>query len=316
MQGRKTASTATGGAFGQTSAFGAPANTGSNMFGQQSNAAQPTGSIFGGGGTSAFGNTNQPAGTGTFGSTGSAFGQPAATNTNTGSGIFGASTGSAFGQPQAQQQQTTGFGAFGQPQQQAAPATGTSIFGGGSAFGTQQNKPATGFGALGSTNPAGGAFGASGNTGGLFGSTNTNQQQSIGGVFGQPQAQPTTGAFGSTFGMQSIRFDCLILISLLTGATNNNAAPKTGIFGQPAQPAAGTTGGSIFGGGSAFSNTQNNQQQNQQQPGGLFGGGGGLFGNSQQQNQQPQQPAGGRKCILSRARFVAHLLRSVRKHSQ
>ena len=130
-QGRKTA-TATTGAFGQPTAFGATQQTNTGLFGTQP--AQPAApSPFGGTNTA---NTTNPV----FG----AFGQP--TTTNTGN-AFG---GGAFGQPQQQQQQQqpqqNAFGGgsiFGQPQQQQPQQQQTNAFGGGtSIFGNNAAKPA------------------------------------------------------------------------------------------------------------------------------------------------------------------------------
>ncbi|KAJ4479117.1 nucleoporin autopeptidase-domain-containing protein [Lentinula aciculospora] len=250
QQGRKTATTS---AFGQPSGFGGTQTTGgSSIFGQpQNNQPAQTSSIFG-----------APKPTTGFGS----FGGNTATTTNP--GPFG-SSGNAFGQPQQQQQQqpSTGFG-FGQTQQQPQQQT-TSLFGntnpGGNTFGTfsfvmSYFGSERSFRTSGNTNPPGGAFGT-----GAF-STNTNQQQQTGSLFGQPQPAANTGSAFGAFG--------------------NNAA-KPSIFGQPAQPAGQS---SIFG-----QPAQQNQQQQQPQQPSLFGntntGGGGLFGTASQQQQQPQQPS-------------------------
>ncbi|KAG8851380.1 hypothetical protein FRB96_009215 [Tulasnella sp. 330] len=256
--GRKTSAGIPGAGFGQTTnAFG----------GNNTNAAPATG---------AFGQPAAPT-TGLFGqpannTTTSAFGQPA----NTGTGLFG--------QP-AQQQQTapTGFGGFGQQQNNAT--TGTGLF--GQSNQTQQpatgafGQPATGGGLFGATTsafgqqnqtqpPAGGLFGSSTATGtGLFG-----QKPATTSVFGQPAPTQAAPAFGGGFGQ-------------------NNAAPTTGLFGQPAQ------------------NQQNQQNQQQQSTGFGFGGFGatnndankGLFGNNtntqpttglfgQPQANQENKPAG------------------------
>ncbi|KAJ3928055.1 MAG: nucleoporin autopeptidase-domain-containing protein [Lentinula lateritia] len=271
QQGRKTA---TAGSFGQQSSFGGTQTTGGSIFGQPQN-TQPaqTSSIFG-----------APKPTTGFG----AFGNTAATNTNT--GAFGA-TNNAFGQPQQQQPQqqpTTGFG-FGQTQQQPQQQS-TSLFG----------NTNTGGSAFGNTNPTG-AFGTN-----AFGTnSNQQQQQQTGSIFGQPQPAANTGSTFGAFG---------------------NTATKPSIFGQSAQPAGQTSifgqpaqqnqqqqqqpsifGTTNAGGSSLFGNNANQQQQQQQtqQPGtslfgnnaatgtgGLFGTGAGtnLFGaNNQQQQQQPQQ---------------------------
>ncbi|KAG6861841.1 hypothetical protein C0995_011138 [Termitomyces sp. Mi166 len=241
---------------------------------QDYNQGRKTASTFGPG---AFGATQTATGTGLFGAQPaqqtSAFGAPA---TNTGGfGAFGVNNttpattsafggGSAFGQPQ-QQQQTAGFGAFGsttqQPQQQQ---TGGGLFGGGGggAFGSTASKPFGAFG--GGTATAANAFGGGGG-GGAFGQ---NQQQ---------QTQPTGGLFGSTNNTTST--------TNAFGSFGNNNANKS-VFGQTntTQP---TTG---FG---AFGSTQPQQNQQQQQTNPLFGGGTGIFGQQQQPQQQQgtQQPA-------------------------
>ncbi|KAH0839780.1 nucleoporin autopeptidase-domain-containing protein [Lanmaoa asiatica] len=291
QQNRKTA-----GAFGQTS-FGAPATQTTSLFGAPTTSQQPaTGSIFGGATTGAFGtSTTQPA-TGAF----TAFGQQQpATGTSAGTGVFGG--GSAFGQQQQQQQQhPSAFSAFGQPQQQQpAAGTGTSIFGGTSAFG--QPKPATGFGSTFGQPRGGNAFSGAGTTS-AFGQP-VAQPATGTSIFGQPQQQQTSAAFGAT------------------------TAAKPSIFGQPSQPAGTTTGfgtglfggqqqaqptqttTSLFGtapstGTSLFGQPQPPQQQQTAQQtgvfgttttqpsGGLFGGatGSGLFGGTPAtQTQQPGQ---------------------------
>ncbi|KAF5387955.1 hypothetical protein D9615_000660 [Tricholomella constricta] len=284
-QGRKTASTFGGGAFGAAQ----PAATG--MFGAQPAQQNPQPSAFGAGTTN----------TGGFG----AFGTPAATtNTTTpaSTGLFGG--GGAFGQTQQQQQQpqqTQGFGAFGAPAQQPQQQQAGGLFGGsGGAFGSTAPKPA--FSAFGGGGATTNAFG-----GGAFGQQNQQQpqqQQPTGGLFGSTTAAPATtgfGAFGNTANKS------------IFGSTQPVATqPTTGGFGafgatqQQQQPQAQQP--SLFGGGGLFGNTaqqQQPQQQQQQQPAttGLFGGGqaggtglfggGGLFGSNtqQQQQQQQQQPA-------------------------
>ncbi|KAG8907639.1 hypothetical protein FRB99_003101 [Tulasnella sp. 403] len=280
--GRKTAS---GGAFGQQSAFGttpAAPSTGVGAFGQTnpgtSTFGQPaTNSAFGQSSTTgAFGQANPP--TSTFGG----FGQPSNT---TSTGLFG----------QNQNQPTTST--FGQP------ATGGGMFG-SSAFGqSQQQPPSTGlFGSTANTNPAFGqntgtkpAFGGFGqqqqqqqqqpaSTTGFGGFGQTTQPNTSTSLFGQTQpAQPQQsnafGGFGTTFGSNDA--------SKPAFGTGNASQPSTGLFGQAApttqenKPAFGGFGTGLFG--------QQQQQPQQQQPGQQPSGG--LFGSNQP--AQPNQPSGG-----------------------
>ncbi|EIW82263.1 hypothetical protein CONPUDRAFT_136791 [Coniophora puteana RWD-64-598 SS2] len=310
QQGRKTA-----GAFGQSS-FGAPAagSQPTGAFGQPATGS----SIFGGsggGGGNAFGSTpnNQPAtgaGFGGFGqntgSTGgsmfggggtSTFGQPQQQQS---SGFGG------FGQNQQQQQP--------QQQQQQQPGAGTgSIFGSTTtnpAF-SQPNKPTTGFGTFGG-GAAGNTFGNNPSTNAFGQPANTGTTGSS--IFGQPQQNQGTNTFGG-FGANNNNAAKPSIFGQPAQAntTTTGFGGGGGLFGNPQQnqqqgqqPA---TGGGLFGGnagGGLFGqqNQQNQQQPNQQQPGGLFGNtqttqpsgglfgntsGGGLFGNNNQQNQQPAQ---------------------------
>ncbi|KAF2744617.1 hypothetical protein M011DRAFT_407995, partial [Sporormia fimetaria CBS 119925] len=173
----------------------------------------------------------------------------AATNTNTGTGLFGgaSNTGtSLFGQQnqqnQAQGQQSGGlFGGFGQNQQnQQKPGglfgnqptnTGTSLFGG-----QPTNPTTTGGGGLFGSNTAQNSTNTGGGLFGNLGTTNTQQNTGTS-LFGQSQQKPG-GLFGG---------------STTTGNTG------TGLFGSTNQNNNTTgLGGSLFGG-------QNQQQQPQQQ---------------------------------------------------
>ncbi|KAG8871969.1 hypothetical protein FRB97_008164, partial [Tulasnella sp. 331] len=321
---------ATPGAFGTTSAFGngqqqqQPAG---GLFGQPAQNTQPT-TGFGGfgaqqkpgfgatGGT--FGATpNQPANATPFGgfgagtsnttfsannnnnpATGGLFGRPAATaGTTFGTaapatgGLFGAKppTTGAFGttvtaagngtaSPSYQvftEKETTGANSHYQSitcmpayrtfsfeelrLQDYVPATGGGLFGATtSAFGQQnQTQP-----------PAGGLFGSSTATGtGLFG-----QKPATTSVFGQSAPTQAAPAFGGGFGQ-------------------NNAAPTTGLFGQPAQNQQNQQQQSTgFGFGAGFGATNNDANK------GLFGNNTntqpttGLFG--QPQANQENKPAG------------------------
>jgi nuclear pore complex protein Nup98-Nup96 len=236
----------TGGGFGTnnqtTSAFGGfgaskPAT--SSLFGSTSASnAQPTNSLFGTTGGSAFGQPQTNTGFGAQNNTGGLFGQ----NNNQAkpaTGMFGGSTTTTGGLFQNTNNNTSAFGSTG---------TGGGLFGQNtnqtnSAFGNAQQTSASN--AFGQTATAGGSsFGAFGNNaakpggGGLFGN-NTN----------------TTSAFGSNFGTNN--------------ATNNTTG---GLFGSNTNN---STGGGLFGnkpaaGGSLFGNTNNATQNNQ--AGGLFGG--------------------------------------------
>ncbi|KAI0658563.1 nucleoporin autopeptidase-domain-containing protein [Cubamyces menziesii] len=286
MAGANTGTTGTGfGAFGSNNT----SNAGGGLFGQPKPA---TGfGAFGGGGTSAFGST--PSTTPAFGSGGGAFGGSGTTGTTTGTGLFGS-------------QPSTSTGAFGS--------------GGGGLFGA--NKPATGFGTTpaatdtsapvttGTANPPFSPYTEKDN----INPATTLQYQSITAMpqyrsasFEElrlqdyAQGRKTAGAFGQTS----------------FGATAQPAQPSTGLFGQPAAPAAtgttfggfgntstapqpattgfgafgqpsttnNTTGSSLFGGGGAFGQQSQPQQQQQQQPSGF-----GAFG--QPQTQQPATGGG------------------------
>ncbi|KAF9031831.1 hypothetical protein BDZ89DRAFT_1131665 [Hymenopellis radicata] len=282
-QGRKTASTG-GGAFGQaafggTSAFGQPAQT--SAFGAPTN----TGGAFGAfaqpqqtsafGGASAFGqNTQQQQQqqqTSAFGN--SAFGTTAnkpATGFGAFSGGGGGGTTGAFGSTG-----NTGGSLFGQTntQQQQQP---TSVFGqtntanntGLNAFANNANKPSV-FGQPAQTTNPTGAFG-SGTS--IFGNTNQSQPQ-------QNQPAAGTGLFGSF------------------GQTNNNQQqqqPAPSLFGGNTNTTNTTntqgTGGGLFGGGGGLFGNNNAQQQTSTNP--LFGNKQpsqqpSLFGSTFQQQQQP-----------------------------
>lgn len=303
-----------GGGFGAnnnaqqtTSAFGsntANNTTGGGLFGNNNNNAN-TGSAFGSGGTSAFGNNNNTAaGGGLFGNankpatSGGLFGNAGAQpQQQTGSGLFGGgntntggfgatnnATPSAFG---ASTTNNAGGGLFGNANQNKPTGTGFS-------FGQTANNNATGS-AFGGGNTAGG-FGAANTTnnagGGLFGNANNNTaQQPSGGLFGNAnntQQNNTTSAFGGFGGQQ-----------------NQTQQASGGLFGNQNKPAS----GGLFGGASAtpaaggglFGNANNNTQQagtgfGQSNTGGLFGGAkpatsGGLFGNST--NTQTNTTGGG-----------------------
>lgn len=309
--------TNTTGGFGSSGGglFGANKPAGTGLFGNTATQPSQTSGLFGGSGTSGFGNTansgtgfgataNTSTGGGLFGqaanqakpSTGFSFGNTGSTtggfgSTNT-TGGFGSNTnttntgGGLFGSTNTQT--GTGGGLFGNAQQQN---TGTS-FGASGGFGQQnqaaggslfnQAKPA-GTGLFGSTNTTtgtgGGLFGnASTNSNPFGGATNNSQTQQSGGLFGNKPATTGTGLFGN--------------------ATQQTANTGGGLFGglgtntqTQQQP---TTGGGLFGG------LGQNQQQKpsgfgstleQSTGGGLFGAQnnqqtGGLFGNSTQQQQQ------------------------------
>ncbi len=258
-----------GGLFGQNK----PATGGGGLFGSTAT-AQPaqSGGMFNSGGGTGFG-----------ANTGSSFG---ATNTNTGSSVFGNNN-----------QNKPGF-SFGLSNPNPNPNPGAG-FGGGT----------TGFGANNTNTGGGGLFGSS---------TNNAPGQAAGGLFGSNTPQQNTGnAFGNTgFGAQNQQ----------TGSGmfgNNQQKPAgNGLFGNA--NTAGTGAGGAAGGGGLFGSSTNasnpfgQQQNNNQTGGGLFGnkpatGGTGLFGNAgtaqntgtgggmfgglgqnnQNQQQQPQQPGGG-----------------------
>ncbi|GAA6048227.1 hypothetical protein JCM3770_006491 [Rhodotorula araucariae] len=310
------------GSTGATGAFGQSATSqpgaGGGLFGQATSQPAQTGGLFGASaGTSTFG---QPAATSTpaFGGFGAAAQKPAttgfsfgATNTTTpasSGGLFGSTPATSapsnpFGQPA--QPAATGGGLFGLSQpagQQAgtapsfsfgAPAANKPLFGAapatsapafGQSAAATAPKPTFSFGAA----PAAGSTG-----GGLFGNT---QQPAAAPAFGQqPAAQPATGGLfggGSTFGQPA------------QPAAGTSTFGAGGLFGaKPAQPG---TGGGLFGsttapaaGGGLFGSMG---QQQQPQSTGLFGSsaapapalGGSLFGSStagpgQQQQQQQQQ---------------------------
>ncbi|KAM3588719.1 hypothetical protein VKS41_001157 [Umbelopsis sp. WA50703] len=236
--GRKNAgnAAATGGAFGSTGGFGAQTST---PFGQSATTsafgAQPSTSTAG----SAFGQT-----TGGFGQSAGSFGQSATTggfgsaSTGTTGGLFGqqpASTASAFGSTPAA---TSGFGgsAFGQPQQQQTTGFGSTPAAGG--FGASAAAKPFSFGQTPATSQPATGFGATGTTG--FGQQPQQQQQSVGGLFGQAaQSTPSFGqpqSTGASFGF---------------GAKPASTQPATGFGGFGASTANKPTTGFNFGASTA-----------------------------------------------------------------
>ncbi|XP_065354164.1 nuclear pore complex protein Nup98-Nup96 [Calliphora vicina] len=294
------------GAAGGFGSFGATAQptTGTGLFGAT---AQPTTGLFGQPATGATENK------GLFGSTGSAFGQPAA-------GGFGAAAAQPFGAKPFGATTTTGFGAtatdnsnpfgakpafgqtaapslFGQtPATSAAPAFGQTATGFGAGFGTtagqqQQQQPSL-FGqqAADANKPAFGQT-STGNTGfGGFGTTATST--ATGGLFG---AKPATGfgaapAFGATsqantgFGNFSLNNTNAGAGGLFNANLNKPATSGFGAFGTMTSTAAPLNFNAGTGQTSLFGNTA-------AKPGGLFGTslgtaanttGGGLFGQAGQ----------------------------------
>lgn len=305
--------TGTAGAFGNnaaTAGFGANANTGGGLFGNnqanQSNQQKPF--AFNNTGTTGFGTTataggafggGNTAGGGLFGNnpnqqqqqqqpTANAFGAQQPANTFGGAGAFGTNT--------AQNQPAAGFGGFGNQQQQVKPTFG-GAFGTGTATNTATqgglfggNQPQN-TGGLFSNQPK--PFGATPTTtqpaGGLFGNNPAPQTGTGGGLFGNTQPAANTG--GGLFGNQPNAGN--------TGGglfgNNNLNKPNVGLFGNNAPAPAQNNASGLFGGtplGAAPNGPlfNNNQQQPQQQQMGNS-----LFGNSfnpqgqQQQQQQPQQ---------------------------
>ncbi|EJD51201.1 hypothetical protein AURDEDRAFT_149853 [Auricularia subglabra TFB-10046 SS5] len=298
------------GAFGQpaagTSTFGQPAV---GAFGS-TQPAQPGSSLFGGGaGGSTFGQPAAGTQTGGFGAFGQAQNKPA-TGFGFGAGATTQPTstfgGGAFGQPAQQPAagtfgqpagQTSGFGAFGANNNQPKPglfgsaSTTTPAFG-AAAQPQDQNKPAGGlFGSFGqpAATPAP-AFGQQpAQPTGLFGQPAATTTPSL---FGQAQGQqqPATGfGGGSLFGAKPAA-TTTATPSLFGGfgqqnqqnqAGTNPLMPQSttpGLFGsttaQPAQPAAGGFGGSLFGAkpaGTTPSLFQSQQPAATGQPS-LFGG--------------------------------------------
>lgn len=291
--------------------FGSSKPAGTGLFGSTPTAqpAQSGGGLFGSGGSS-FGNT---------GNTGSAFG---ATNTNTGSSLFGNNNNN-------QQQQKSGF-SFGNTAN--ANNNTTSGFGGnttgfgnnnntgGGLFGNSNNNAANNQNASGTGSSLFGNAGQQQNSGSVFGGGgggfgNQPQQQSGSTLFGNQQKPAGTGLFGSTPNAGATNTGGLFGNSNNTtggfGQPNNNQA-GSGLFNKPAATGGGlfgnagttqntNTGGGLF--GSALGQNNQNQQQQPQQGGGLFGSlgqnqakpsmfgnstpaaGGSLFGT---QNNQPQ----------------------------
>ncbi|WPH02186.1 Hypothetical protein R9X50_00504100 [Acrodontium crateriforme] len=220
------------------SLFGSTTNTpttGGGLFGQPNN-AQPQNSAFGA-------STNNNASGGLFGSNnaakpafGSGFGQAAnagtgfgATNTNTGTSLFGNST--------------------------ANNATGSSLFGNNA----NQNKPAATslFGGNNSASTGGGLFGNANNSqpasGGLFGgNTNNNNSSSLFGA-----SKPSTGLFGNTNNNAS-NSNNNSGFSLFGNSQNQNQnnANSASLFG--GNNSTQSNGNSLFG-----NSTQQSQQTNQ-----------------------------------------------------
>ncbi|KAF8866856.1 hypothetical protein BDZ45DRAFT_667523 [Acephala macrosclerotiorum] len=275
-----------GNASNQAGAFGA-----TNFGGFGANTTTNTG----------FGATNTNTGTSLFGggATSTPFGtsQPASagfggTNTATSGGLFGAKpAGGLFGaQPAAQ---TTGGGLFGNTGSTGAFGSNTTGgFGaannntGSSLFGnnTTANKPAFSFGGSQQTASTGTGFGASTTTGGFGG----------GGLFGNAgQQQNTTPAFGTQQPAATNPFGGF-------GATNTQNTTGTSLFGNANQqkPAGGlfsaapanNTGGGLFGNTQPVANSNPfGTSTNTATTGGLFGakpatGGTGLFGSTNTQS--------------------------------
>ncbi|KAM0716776.1 hypothetical protein Q7P37_008221 [Cladosporium fusiforme] len=225
-----------GGLFGNstsntTGGFGASNNAGGSLFGGQQN--KPAGGgLFGGSNTGAsntggglFGGANNT----NTNTQGTGFGQ---STTNTGGGLFGGANnqqqpnagGSLFGNSQNKPAGgglfgasttggNTGGGLFGNNQQQQNSTTGGSLFGGnnnqqqgagGSLFGGQQNKPASGGLFGGSTGGGGSLFGNNQNQntggGGLFGGGNNQNQGGGSSLFGGNNQNQNQGAGSSLFG--------------------------------------------------------------------------------------------------------------------
>lgn len=284
------------GAFGASNfgGFGAT-NTNTNTGFGATNTNNTGGGLFGGGGTSAFGQA-QPAATG-FGA-----------NTSTGGGLFGgnkpatpslfgaapaATSGGIFGNNNASA--TTGFG---------APATGgfgsntsnttSSLFGGNNnapkpAFSFGNSQPASSGTGFGNTAATSSPFGGGG--GGLFGQA---AQQPTTSAFGQPQAATNNVFGGFSNNQQQSATPSLFGNTQAKPATSSlfgNPQPTatgTGLFGNT-QPAANTFGpsnqaSSLFGPKPAAPSTGLFGNTNTQTNASPFGG----FGN-QNQNQPQQQ---------------------------
>ncbi|GAO48900.1 hypothetical protein G7K_3063-t1 [Saitoella complicata NRRL Y-17804] len=164
-----------------------------------------------------------------------------------GTGAFGSSTG-AFGQPAA----TTGGNMFGQQNNTPATGFGAAANTGGGLFGSQQNtNTSSPFGAASNTNTGGGLFGSTNNTnaagGGLFGQNNNTNTG--GGLFGQNNNTNTTGGglFGSTANNSTSAFGAPKPAATTGGlfGQNNNTNTGGGLFGQNNNT--NTTGGGLFG---------------------------------------------------------------------
>ena len=281
-----------GGVFGSGTGFGSNNTTNNNMsgvslFGGASSQPQVAKPAFGGFGAGATG-----ASSGGFGgNASSAFGN---SSNNAGAGSFG----------QGVQQQSNPFGAPSNPggglfgQQQAKPAAG-SVFGGnantgsgGGLFGTQNNQQQQSGGLFGSSgNAGGGLFGQQNQNkpapGGLFGASLNNTNGQGGNLFGGQPNQPQQGGglFGasanqgsSLFGNDQNKTGTGLFGSNNTNA-NNNPGGGSSLFGSNQQVQQ-NTGSSLFGGmNQANANNANANQLSR------FGG---SLGNSAQQPQQNQ----------------------------
>jgi len=220
-------------------AFGASTPTSNNnsggLFGNNNSANKPsTGFSFG---SSTPSQPNSATTTGGFG---------AASNTNTGGGLFGNSGSTA--------NNNTSGNLFGNNNNSTANQ-------GSSLFGSKPAAPASGglFGNSTTTNnntPSGGLFGNSSTSntntgGGLFGNSSGTNNNTGGGLFGSQKNSTNNNTSSSLF-----------------GGSSSSAAPKPGLFGgsttTPAQPSGGlfgsinnnqSSGNALFGG----SNNNNNQ---------------------------------------------------------
>ncbi|KAI8960455.1 nuclear protein 96-domain-containing protein [Daldinia sp. FL1419] len=320
--GRRYGGTSGTGTFGVGSGFGGfgSNNQPASSFGTTNTTTNAGGGLFGSTPSSGgFGQNNSN--TSTFGS-----------NTNTGSGLFGANkpaaTGGLFGSSApSQPAQSSGlFGAGNTGFNTGNTGTGfgaTNTNSGNSLFGNANNQQKSGFSFSNTGNNAAGGFGGNtggfgtnnnaatgGGGGGLFGNNNNTTQATGTGLFGNANQQNTGGGlFSGTSGTNGF------------GAQNQQQGGST-LFGNSQQKPAGTglfgsanpapaAGGGLFGasnntGGFGATNNQsgglfNNKPATGTGGGGLFGNagatqntntGGGLFGGLGQNNQN-QQPQQG-----------------------